>query len=228
MKRALLITLLLSFVFCTNAQIRVHSNGRISLKTTGTSGGIQINPNGLFSFEPERTGAYLRINQTYSDNSLSKSWIVKSKTTYTGIGNDVFYVTGNGVAYSRGYYTMSPVYDKKSGEHISDALKMLSEVNGYYYKNHDFDGCDGIYEGNENVHPDAIPGLLEDLKVGRCIGLDIQEVEKVLPEVVRHGPECEEYISYSSLVPVLIEAIKEQQAQIDMMRSVLKENGIIK
>lgn len=47
------------------------------------------------------------------------------------------------------------------------------------------------------------------------IGLIAQEVEKVLPEVVSEGPDGFKSIDYSKIVPVLIEAIKEQQKTIE-------------
>ena len=53
----------------------------------------------------------------------------------------------------------------------------------------------------------------------RSIGVIAQEVEKVLPEVVFDG----EYksVAYGNIVGVLIEAIKEQQQQIDDLKSVV-------
>ena len=51
------------------------------------------------------------------------------------------------------------------------------------------------------------------------IGLIAQEVKKIVPEVVV-GDETKETIgmNYSELVPVLINAIKEQQKQIDELK----------
>lgn len=52
------------------------------------------------------------------------------------------------------------------------------------------------------------------------IGLIAEEVEKILPEVVyRNAPDKKiTGIDYGKLVPVLIEAIKEQQKQIDELK----------
>ena len=47
---------------------------------------------------------------------------------------------------------------------------------------------------------------------GTQLGLIAQEVEKVLPEVVVHGPDGYKAVDYQKLVPVLIEAVKEQQS----------------
>ena len=36
------------------------------------------------------------------------------------------------------------------------------------------------------------------------------------------------YINYSAIIPVLIEAFKEQQARIDQLEAILKKNGLVK
>ena len=54
---------------------------------------------------------------------------------------------------------------------------------------------------------------------GRAIGLIAQEVEEVLPELVSEGEDGYKGIEYSKLTAVLVEAIKEQQLQIEALRS---------
>lgn len=51
---------------------------------------------------------------------------------------------------------------------------------------------------------------------GHHIGVIAQEIEKILPEVV-HGEDIKS-VSYGNIVAVLIEAIKEQQAQIEELK----------
>lgn len=53
-----------------------------------------------------------------------------------------------------------------------------------------------------------------DPKQLKQIGMIAQEVEAVIPEVVESGPDGFKGINYSSLIGLLIEAIKEQQSQI--------------
>ena len=56
------------------------------------------------------------------------------------------------------------------------------------------------------------------------IGLIAQEVEQVLPELVEHNEEDDvKTVSYANIVAVLIEAIKEQQEQIDALKEKLGE-----
>jgi hypothetical protein len=49
------------------------------------------------------------------------------------------------------------------------------------------------------------------------IGLITREVEKVFPQLVNPGENGTKEIDYSGLIPVLIEAIKEQQLLIDQL-----------
>ena len=60
----------------------------------------------------------------------------------------------------------------------------------------------------------------------KTIGLIAQDVEQVLPDVVSQG-EVYKSVAYGNIVAVLIEAIKEQQKQIDLLKSLVggNENG---
>ena len=55
------------------------------------------------------------------------------------------------------------------------------------------------------------------------IGVIAQEVEKVLPEIVKKRDNDYLAIKYEQLVPVLIEGIKEQQEQIDELKKKLED-----
>jgi len=55
------------------------------------------------------------------------------------------------------------------------------------------------------------------------IGLIAQEVEKEFPQLVRSDEKGIKSVAYSNMVPVLIEAIKEQQQQIDELKKAIQE-----
>jgi hypothetical protein len=60
------------------------------------------------------------------------------------------------------------------------------------------------------------------------IGLIAQEVELIVPEVVRTSEEDGmKSIEYQNLVGLLIEAIKDQQKQINELKNILKNNNLI-
>jgi len=57
------------------------------------------------------------------------------------------------------------------------------------------------------------------------IGLLAQEVQSVFPELVKKANNSEETLSvnYQGMIPVLLNAIKEQQAQIDELKALIKK-----
>ena len=59
------------------------------------------------------------------------------------------------------------------------------------------------------------------------IGFIAQEIEKVVPEVVTYDGEKDKYsVSYGNVTALLVEAIKEQQTQIEELKSII--NGLTK
>ena len=87
---------------------------------------------------------------------------------------------------------------------IENALDKVLSLEGFYY------------QANE---------VAQELgyTVKREVGVSAQQVQAVLPEVVVPAPIDEKYLTvhYDKLVPLLIEAIKEQQAQIEELKSKL-------
>ena len=60
------------------------------------------------------------------------------------------------------------------------------------------------------------------------MGLIAQEVELIVPEVVHTDEETTmKSLEYSSLVGLLVEAIKEQQKQINELKNILIKNNLI-
>lgn len=60
---------------------------------------------------------------------------------------------------------------------------------------------------------------------GQQIGLIAQEVEAVVPGVVTTGDDGYKSVDYAKLVPLLIEAVKAQQRQIDQLKARLDNSG---
>jgi len=58
---------------------------------------------------------------------------------------------------------------------------------------------------------------------GRHYGVIAQEIEKVLPEVVSTGTDDTKSVAYTEIIPVLIEAIKEQQKIIENQQAQIQK-----
>jgi len=60
---------------------------------------------------------------------------------------------------------------------------------------------------------------------GHDVGVIAQEIEEVLPEVVTTRDNGYKAVKYEKIVPLLIEAIKEQQVQIDELKTKIGEQN---
>lgn len=232
MKRALFTFAIVLFAVAAQAQttFKVHSNGQISLQSATTSYGIQIPNTGVMSIEPNVTSAYGLTSLTKTRASLVRAWGVKPENG-TNISDYKFFVLGNGDVYaSGGYYIYTtPPNPSKSNQPIDGASELISNMKGYYMDSHEFDGVTPEdFQNNPNVQPEALEGLLKDLAKDKIVGMYAEEVEEVLPEAVRHDSEGNMAINYNAIVPVLIEAFKEQQARIEQLESILREKHLLK
>jgi hypothetical protein len=110
-----------------------------------------------------------------------------------------FQISSNGNAWLQGSLTQnSDETLKKNILPIINATDLLQQLNGYRYQWID-----------ENTNSD------------NQLGLMAQEVQKVLPELVKANESGKLGVNYSGMVPVLLEAIKEQQKQIEELKKML-------
>jgi hypothetical protein len=108
------------------------------------------------------------------------------------------------------FYSSSDMRLKTNIEQIEDPINIVEQLNGVsFYWNETAKKINGKLDLNKKE-----------------IGLIAQEVEKVVPEVVKPGLENYMAINYDKLTPLLIEAIKSQQKQIDELN--LKIDKILK
>jgi hypothetical protein len=99
---------------------------------------------------------------------------------------------------------------KKDIEPISEPIKKLMEISGVTYK-----------WNEEYLKDKEVDGyFVRETEVG----VIAQEVEKVLPEVVATRENGYKAVRYEKLVALLIEAVKDQQKQIDELKARLEEN----
>lgn len=218
---------LFSLLATAQTPIKVHSSGRVSLQSATTSYGIQIPSTGVASFEPNILMPYAIANVTKVRSLLTEAWCVKN-LNYSAPDDTRFYVLGNGNVYAYGsYLAIGQQNSKDHGSYpVEGASDMVSQMSGYYYDSHEFEGVTPEdFENNENILPGAVEGLLKDLAKDKVLGMDADALETVLPEAVRHDPEGHVAINYDAVVVVLVEAFKEQQAKIEELEAVLKENG---
>jgi len=117
--------------------------------------------------------------------------------------------------------------DKRQKENIKNISHALEKVNKLQGVNYDFKRevfiSDSIKYSSKEID------RLEKSRKGQ-IGFLAQDVYEVLPEVVVYDDSTDIYgIEYGKVVPLLVEAIKEQQLQIETMKTLLaaQESDII-
>jgi hypothetical protein len=117
--------------------------------------------------------------------------------TVVGFGTDgTIKAKGDVVAYSSSDRQL-----KDNILPIENALEKVKQIGGYTFNWND---KQTIYEGHD-------------------IGVIAQEIESVLPEVVTTRDTGFKAVKYEKIVPLLIEAIKEQQTQIEELKQLVNQ-----
>lgn len=174
-----------------------HQNG-VNNTAIGYNSGVSVN--GLSNATAVGANAVVAISNA----------VVLGNNANVGIGisapTEKLHVIGNGlfsgtVTASCGVLTCSDVRYKKRIKNLFSSLEKLSMINGvsYFFKTQEF------------------PEL--NFKEGKQIGLIAQEVEKVYPEIVSTDKNGFKSVDYSKTTPILIEAIKELNAKIEMLKT---------
>jgi len=83
---------------------------------------------------------------------------------------------------------------------ISNPIEKIQKIGGYEF---DWNDKQDVYEGHD-------------------VGVIAQEIEEVLPELVQTRDNGYKAVKYDKIVALLIEAIKDQQKQIDELKSKIK------
>ncbi len=191
----------------TSPSFRLEVNGRMKIHSGGsnaTSAGIWFNNNA----NTTNTGFVGMEN----DNSIGfygtgtpNGWgmVMEISTGNVGIGTSSptqkLHVIGNILA--TGTITPSDYRYKKNIQPLENALAKLQQLNGV------------TYEMNRQAFPEW------NFENNRQYGLIAQEVEKVFPEMVKTiDTKGYKGVDYVKLIPVLLEGIKEQQKQIEILK----------
>ncbi|MFZ5552999.1 MAG: tail fiber domain-containing protein, partial [Bacteroidota bacterium] len=104
--------------------------------------------------------------------------------------------SGDGtVARANAWTVFSDERLKKDFSSIENPVKMINEISGYYY--YWKSGTDTSLQ----------------------IGFKAQEIEKVIPQIVSTDANGIKSVDYARVTPVIIEAVKEQQAEIESQKN---------
>ncbi len=97
---------------------------------------------------------------------------------------------------------------------VKSPLQKITSIRGVQY--------DLTEEYYKNADDKLKQALLKNTK--DMYGFIAQELEKVIPELVSYDVETEEYgVNMIGMIPILVEAVKAQQLQIDSLKSVISQ-----
>ena len=182
------------------AQVTVDSNGNVGVKTTSTltknftvNGEVQV----ISSATPDWGSAF----KTTVTNKDACAYHLFSNY----YNKDVFYVCGEGYLYcTLGGFFGSDINLKEDIKDIDSPLKLVTQLHGVKYK----------YKDDKETDKSKLP---------QRMGLIAQEVEKIVPEVVKEMNDGTKAIAYTDLIGLLVEAMKEQQKQIEELQKLVKK-----
>jgi hypothetical protein len=157
------------------------------------------------------------------DNTIANSYLslvagrnndTTAASSNMWINTDPLFVVGNGVSifnrsnaltlFKNGDMTIAGTLTQNSDarlkqniERLDDVMDKLQQINGYRYQ------WNTPYADQHE----------------KKIGLLAQEIEQVIPELVRRDGNGVMSVDYSGLIPFLLEAIKMQQQEIEILKS---------
>ena len=142
-------------------------------------------------------GAVELGNTTITGFANVSSTLAAGNTTVTG------FITATGDITA--FFSDDRLKDRYSN--IPNAVEKVKLLNGFYYE--------------PNITAQDL-GYQKEMHVG----VSAQEVNAIMPEIVAPAPIDNKYLTvkYDRLVPLLIEAIKEQQTQIDELKAQLNKD----
>ena len=158
----------------------------------------------------------------YSDSYKNTNYGVYGYAGGSNATNWAGYFSGNvkvtGTINGTTVGSSSDMRLKKNIQQLGGALDKVLKLRGvsYYWKNKE-----ELMAMPNTMEDDSTMCYLFDDK--KQIGVIAQEVETIVPEVVLTDPNGYKAVDYSKLTPVLIEAMKEQQAIIESQQKEIDE-----
>ena len=148
-------------------------------------------------------GAVTGITTLAAGNTTITGFANVSSTLAAGNTSITGFITATGDITA--FFSDDRLKDRYSN--IPNAVEKVKSLNGFYYE--------------PNITAQDL-GYQKEMHVG----VSAQEVNAIMPEIVAPAPIDNKYLTvkYDRLVPLLIEAIKEQQIQIDELKAQLNKD----
>jgi hypothetical protein len=199
-------------MFCANvlpAQITVDSNGKVGLHSTTTSIACDVLLRGVAIIQNEYDGKLIFGN----DYGTPQFYPGTNNTGKVGTMSSQFGEIRGQLHYATSTLLTSDKRLKENFRTIDKPLVKILQLNGKKY--------DYIPESSDTIGSAWDKEKKAKLKKDK-LGFVAQEVLEILPEAVFYDKEADRYyIEYNAIIPVIVEAMKEQEAKIETLETAI-------
>ncbi|MBN2263638.1 MAG: tail fiber domain-containing protein, partial [Prolixibacteraceae bacterium] len=172
-----------------------------------TQGQIVVDSNGNVKLASD-----LNVDKYYG---TSRIYPDENNASYLGINNNQFYQIRGQYHYATSTLLTSDKRLKQNFRNIEKPLAKVQQLNGIIF--------DYIPEASDSIGSAEEKEKKVALKKNKQ-GFIAQEVKEIVPEAVVYEKESDlYYIDYNAIIPLLVEAMKEQQATIEALETRLEK-----
>lgn len=217
MRQVFLFALAVFFLICNTAeaQLKMDSNGDVGIGYMSTDPGCKLEVRGTAYFNCNANSGLYFTN--YSTIAVIKpQW---NNSSRVGLNSNKFYHMYTNYLYYDHLVDFSDIKIKENIRSIESPLAAIRQIRGIQY--------DLKRDYFTNTPEEKIDELVEEGK--NKYGVIAQELMEILPDLVTFNDEAELYgVNYVGLIPILVEAIKEQQIQIEELQTAVESSGVLK
>jgi hypothetical protein len=177
----------------TDTEIRTAVGGSFPSFSTSNNGQVLKVINGVLSWAVDEEGS------PTSAGGASTQIQYNSNGNFAGSANLTFDGTNLSCKGDVTAYASSDERLKNNISNISSSIEKIKQINGVNFQ----------WSDKQSTYS------------GKDVGVIAQEVQKVLPEVVTEREDGYLAVKYEKIIPLLIEAIKDQQKEIEDLKKKL-------
>ena len=145
-------------------------------------------------------------------------------------GDNVLHL--NTELYTQGVKIPANESNQQNNEEIKNSLERINSLEGITYNYKFYKGSSSISQGGSNKEAKDQEFFIslndeKDKYAPQKNGFNANQLKEFFPELVETDKDGNSYIDYTGLIPVLVEAIKEQSKIITAQSLKLKEMGLL-
>lgn len=189
------------------SQIKVANGGRVGIGTNDLSNtklnvNTTVNGNLALKLQNYNSGPYGYQSLGITTHPYTKCWAVQHNNI------ESFRVYADGNVWCKVNFIHSDSSLKRNIIRIENSMQKLNQLRGVSFK----------YK-TMPLSDTAVIGTTIQEDTSTCLGFIAQEVEAVVPAAVRTDEFGVKAVNYAGLIGLLVEAIKEQQTQINNLQN---------